>query len=34
MVFGNGMAAGTLTAILVNSLFNWSEKRTQARAKS
>lgn len=34
MVFGNGMAAGTLTAILVNSLFNWSEKRTQARVKS
>ncbi|MCQ7722617.1 hypothetical protein, partial [Salmonella enterica] len=26
--------AGTLTAILVNSLFNWSEKRTQARVKS
>ncbi|MDI5823533.1 hypothetical protein MJI95_39260, partial [Salmonella enterica subsp. enterica serovar Kentucky] len=24
----------TLTAILVNSLFNWSEKRTQARVKS
>lgn len=24
MVFGNGMAAGTLTAILVNSLFNWA----------
>lgn len=33
MVFGNGMAAGTLTAILVNSLFNWSEKRSQARVK-
>ncbi len=33
MVFGNGMAAGTLTAILVNSLFNWSEKRTQAGPK-
>ncbi len=33
MVFGNGMAAGTLTAILVNSLFNWSEKRTQAGQK-
>jgi len=27
MVLGNGMAAGTLTAILVNSLFQWSEKR-------
>lgn len=27
MVLGNGMAAGTLTAILVNLLFIWSEKR-------
>lgn len=27
MVLGNGMAAGTLTAIFVNSLFIWSEKR-------
>ncbi|WP_243079477.1 uracil-xanthine permease family protein [Pantoea sp. MQR6] len=31
MVLGNGMAAGTLTAIIVNSLFLMSEKRTVAR---
>ncbi|MCT4716847.1 uracil-xanthine permease family protein [Enterobacteriaceae bacterium H18W14] len=34
MVFGNGMAAGTLTAIMVNSLFLFSEKRAALRSRS
>jgi len=33
MVLGNGMAAGTLTAIIVNSLFMLSEKRAAVRLK-
>ncbi len=33
MTLGNGMAAGTLTAIMVNSLFLLSEKRASLRGK-
>ena len=33
MVLGNGMAAGTLTAIMFNTLFQLSEKRAAARIK-
>lgn len=33
MIFGNGMAAGTLTAIVVNSVFLLSEKRISLREK-
>lgn len=34
MVLGNGMAAGTLASILVNSLFMMSERRSAVRMKS